>query len=143
MLAAIIDAALFGDGPSPSATTDAPRASSARRSLDKNFHWFNRYRTTDGYSIYGGRADLKFVGGQTNREVVQRELEVLDVMTANRDKAVWAVAQGEDVKPSTTRNTAAVHPGRSRTSPARGPDGKHVFLGGEEAIEQDDGRQGA
>ena len=63
--------------------------------LDKNFHWFNRYRTTDGYSIYGGRADLKFVDGQTNREVMQREMEVLDVMTANRDKRVWAVAQGE------------------------------------------------
>ena len=26
--------------------------------LDKNFYWFNRYRTVDGYSIYGGRADL-------------------------------------------------------------------------------------
>ena len=24
---------------------------------DKNFHWYNRYRTTDGFSIYGGRAD--------------------------------------------------------------------------------------
>ena len=54
--------------------------------LDKNFYWFNRYRTVDGYSIYGGRADLKFVDGQTNREVMQREMEVLDVMTANRDK---------------------------------------------------------
>ena len=54
--------------------------------LDKNFIWFNRYRTVDGYSIYGGRADLKFVGGQTNRVVMQREMEVLDVMTANRDK---------------------------------------------------------
>ena len=28
------------------------------------------------------------------REVVQRELEVLDYMTAERDKKVWAVAQG-------------------------------------------------
>ena len=54
--------------------------------LDKNFYWFNRYRTVDGYSIYGGRADLQFVGGQTNRVVMQREMEVLDVMTANRDK---------------------------------------------------------
>ena len=39
--------------------------------IDKNKHWFNRYRTTDGYSIFGGRADLKFVNGQTNREVAQ------------------------------------------------------------------------
>jgi hypothetical protein len=28
-----------------------------RAAQDKNFHWFNRYRTTDGYSIFGGRAD--------------------------------------------------------------------------------------
>ncbi len=66
--------------------------------LDKNFHWFNRYRTTDGYSIYGGRADLKFVAGQTNREVMQRELEVLDVMTANRDRVIWAVAAGRTAR---------------------------------------------
>ena len=65
--------------------------------LDKNFYWFNRYRTVDGYSIFGGRADLSFTDGQTNRVVAQREMEVLDVMTANRDKRIWAVAQGKDL----------------------------------------------
>ena len=60
-----------------------------KRSWTKNDVWFRRYRTTDGYSIYGGRADLKFVDGQTNRVVAQREMEVLDVMTANRDKRIW------------------------------------------------------
>ena len=40
---------------------------------DKAFHWYQRYRVTDGYSTYGGRAWLKFVGGQTNYEVIQRE----------------------------------------------------------------------
>src|SRR5262245_56409559 len=59
---------------------------------DKNDVWFRRYRTTDGYSIFGGRADLKFVDGQTNRVVAQREMEVLDVMTENRDKRIWAIA---------------------------------------------------
>ena len=93
--------ALFAGEPAPSATPPRSR-SSARPSLDKNFHWFNRYRTVDGYSIYGGRADLKFVDGQTNREVMQREMEVLDVMTANRDKRIWAVAQGERPARSTT-----------------------------------------
>ena len=67
--------------------------------LDKNFNWFNRYRTVDGYSIYGGRADLRFAPDQqTNRVVAQREMEVLDVMTANRDKRVWSVAQGGEYK---------------------------------------------
>ncbi len=65
--------------------------------LDKNLYWFNRYRTVDGYSIFGGRADLRFTDGQTNRVVAQREMEVLDVMTANRDKRIWAVAQGKDL----------------------------------------------
>ncbi len=55
--------------------------------IDKDLIWFNRYRTVDGYSIFGGRADLTFTDGQTNRVVAQRELEVLDVMTANRDRA--------------------------------------------------------
>ena len=68
-----------------------------RAILDKNHVWFNRYRTVDGYSIYGGRADLAFVGGQTNRVVMDREMEVLDVMTANRDRRVWALAKGKDV----------------------------------------------
>ena len=66
--------------------------------LEKNLYWFNRHRTVDGYSIYGGRADLHFVDGQTNRVVMQREMEVLDVMTANRDRRIWAVAQGGDLK---------------------------------------------
>src|SRR5262249_20950426 len=56
---------------------------------DKAFHWYQRYRVTDGYSTYGGRAWLKFTGGQTNYEVVQKELETLDIMTANRDKVIW------------------------------------------------------
>ena len=81
--------------------------------LDKNFYWFNRYRTVDGYSIYGGRADLQFVDGQTNRVVVQREMEVLDVMTANRDRRIWAVAQGK--RPEGRRpQHAAVHPGQDQ-----------------------------
>ena len=60
--------------------------------IDKNWYWFHRYRTTDGYSTYGGRADLAFTDGQTNREVVQRELEVLDYLTAERDKKIRAIA---------------------------------------------------
>jgi len=64
--------------------------------LVRNLRWFNRYRATDGYSTYGGRADLMFVDGQTNRDVMNRELEILDVMTANRDKRIWSIAQGKD-----------------------------------------------
>lgn len=100
---------------------------------DKNFYWFQRYRTTDGYSIYGGRADLKFVNNQTNREVAQREMEVLDVMTANRDKHVWSVAQNKPAKVDDS-NLPAFIPVISN-KPGKGPNGQHLFLSGEEAIQ--------
>lgn len=61
--------------------------------IDKNLHWFNRYRATDGNDVWGGRAKL-----HNNRATLQRELEQLDVMTANRDKRVWAVAKGGELK---------------------------------------------
>ncbi|MFO0951948.1 MAG: PVC-type heme-binding CxxCH protein [Isosphaeraceae bacterium] len=100
--------------------------------LDKSFYWFNRYRTVDGYSIYGGRADLRFTDGQTNRVVAEREMEVLDVMTANRDRRVWAVAKGGDLKVD-DGNTPPFIPVITN-KPGAGPNGEHVFLSGEEAI---------
>ena len=102
--------------------------------LDKNFYWFNRYRTVDGYSIFGGRADLRFTDGQTNRVVAQREMEVLDVMTANRDQRIWAVAQGKDLAVDDS-NTPPFIPVKTN-KPGAGPNGEHIFLAGEEAIGQ-------
>lgn len=63
---------------------------------DKNFHWYHRHRIVDSYYVYGGRADLKFADGdQTNRDVMQREREVLDVKVANRDQRIWDLASGK------------------------------------------------
>ena len=64
---------------------------------DKNWHWHNRYRATDGNDIWGGRSTLTFVDGQSNADVLKHELAMLDVMTANRDKAIWAAAEGKQV----------------------------------------------
>ncbi|HJN08545.1 MAG: GDSL-type esterase/lipase family protein [Pirellulaceae bacterium] len=100
--------------------------------LEKNFCWFHRYRTVDGYSIYGGRSWLKFVDGQTNREVMQREMEVLDVMTANRDPRIWAAAQGRDLQIDDS-NTPPLLEVKTNES-GSGPGGTHVFLDPEEAI---------
>jgi putative heme-binding domain-containing protein len=132
LLAAIIDRALFGEPPAP---RDPARLEKIRQAvLDKNFYWFNRYRTVDGYSIYGGRADLRFVNGQTNRVVMQREMEVLDVMTANRDLRIWAVARGKDLKIDDA-NTPPFIPVMTN-KPGPGPNGEHIFLSGEEAIQK-------
>ena len=101
--------------------------------LDKNFHWFHRYRTTDGYSIYGGRGGLKFVDGQTNRDVAERELEVLDAMTRNRDHRIWAAAQGRELEVDDGNTPPFLDVVTNK--PGEGPDGQHLFLGGEEAID--------
>jgi putative heme-binding domain-containing protein len=99
---------------------------------EKAFHWFQRYRVTDGYSTYGGRAWLKFVNGQTNYEVVQKELEALDIMTANRDKVIWAAARGKDIKPDDSNMPDFVPV--TTNKPGKGPNGTHLFLSGEDAI---------
>jgi hypothetical protein len=130
-LADIIDRALFG-----APVKAAPERLEAIRKtvLDKDFMWFNRYRTTDGYSIYGGRADLRFVEGQTNRVVMDREMEVLDAMTANRDKVVWAAAQGrkETVGSDSTPDFIPV----VTNKPGKLEGGKHEFLSGVGAIDK-------
>ncbi|MEM7013098.1 MAG: GDSL-type esterase/lipase family protein, partial [Verrucomicrobiota bacterium] len=64
--------------------------------LDKNDHWFQRYRAVDGNDIWGGRSTLKFVDDQSNAEVLQQELVMLDVMANNRDERIWALATGGD-----------------------------------------------
>jgi putative heme-binding domain-containing protein len=133
-LAKIIDTALFGGAGRP-ARNPTTLAKLRKAILDRNFYWFNRYRTVDGYSIYGGRADLRFVNGQTNRDVMRREMEVLDVMTANRDKRVWAVAEGSDLKDVDDSNTPPFIPVITN-KPGPLPGGKHLFLDPEEEIKK-------
>ena len=71
---------------------------------DKNAEWHARYRTVDGYNVYGGRSKLEFpTAGKdspkiSNYDVMQQEMTQRDVKTANRDKRVWAVARGEEFK---------------------------------------------
>src|SRR2546423_179644 len=60
--------------------------------LDKNPCWFERYRTGDGYNVYGGRSHLKVVDSVSNRDSRQREMDGLDVRTSNRDSRIWAAA---------------------------------------------------
>ena len=102
--------------------------------LDKNFYWFHRYRTTDGYNVFGGRSHLKFKPGITNRVVMQREMAMLDVMTANRDQRIWAVARGGDLQVDDS-NLPEVIPVPTNI-PGPGPHGEYTFLTGEGAIEK-------
>ncbi|MBL8830078.1 MAG: ThuA domain-containing protein, partial [Planctomycetaceae bacterium] len=92
-LAEVIAQALFGK---------AVRGTSSLATLrsavqEKEFYWNNRYRARDGNDVWGGRSTLAFTNDQTNAVVLQHELTMLDVMTANRDLRVWAAAEGKTV----------------------------------------------
>ena len=63
---------------------------------DKNWHWHNRYRATDGNDIWGSRARLTFMNKQNNGAVLKHEMVMLDSLAANRDRKIWAVSQGQD-----------------------------------------------
>jgi putative heme-binding domain-containing protein len=131
LVAQVVDQALFPGEPQP--RRDEQALEKIRQVvLDKNFYWFNRYRTVDGYNVYGGRADLRYTDGISNRDVMQREMEVLDVMTANRDRRIWARAQGKDLQVSDD-NTPPFIPVKTN-KPGLGPDGAHIFLAGDDAI---------
>ena len=93
--------ALFGETP-PSG--DLAKLNAAI--LEKNWQWHQRYRTIDGYNVYGGRSREKYApkdkDGKTgdpifNNAVMQREMQIRDVMTANREQRVWAVAKDGDL----------------------------------------------
>jgi putative heme-binding domain-containing protein len=131
-IARAIDRALFEK--EPELTQDKQAFEKLRQAvLDKNFYWFERYRTLDGYNVFGGRADLVY-NGISNRMVMQREMQALDVMAANRDKRIWAVAQGEDLKIDDS-NTPPFIP-VTTNKPGPGPNGTNLFLDGEDAIQK-------
>src|SRR6185436_2147739 len=56
----VIDQALFGKAP---AYEPAFLERVRQAVMDKDFHWFNRYRTTDGFATFGDRAFLTFLRG--------------------------------------------------------------------------------
>jgi len=64
----------------------------------KDIYWHNRYRASDSNDVWGNRSGLRFVNGQSNGDVLQHEIAMWDVLTVNRDKRVWALAQGSDLK---------------------------------------------
>ncbi len=65
---------------------------------------------------------------------MQREMEVLDVLTANRDQKIWATAQRQAFKEDDS-NTPEFLPVKSN-KPGDGPDGTHIFLDGEKSVEK-------
>jgi glucose/arabinose dehydrogenase/azurin/lysophospholipase L1-like esterase len=148
----VIARELFGAAPAPRETYLTALRQAV---LDKSFHWFNRYRTTDGFATFGDRAFLTFIRGNprnvnpgqvkftkedvlpTNYEVLEREVSVLDVMTTNRDKRIWALARGADPKGADLKVLDSDTPpfiNAHTNEPGKGPNGEHIYLPGDEAV---------
>lgn len=139
-LAPVIYQAVFATAaPTPNADTEKLRAAV----IEKSQTWHDRYRTVDSFNIFGGRSQLSYESGKgtepgkggpkiTNAEVMLEEMAVRDVMTANRDRRVWSVAQGGNAAIDDS-NLPPIKPVKTNL-PGPKPDGSHVFLGGEEAI---------
>jgi azurin/lysophospholipase L1-like esterase len=130
----VIAEALTGKDITPSAGHDAIHEAV----VDKNEKWHQRYRATDGNDIWGGRSTLTFVNGQTNAEVLQHELKMSDILTANRDKVVWARANGKDLKVDDSNVPAPVpvisNVGGGSASSSAQKEGNTTYLDGQEAI---------
>jgi glucose/arabinose dehydrogenase/azurin/lysophospholipase L1-like esterase len=125
---------------------------------DRNFQWFKRYRTTDAFATFGDRAFLTFIRTNprdvnpdrvkfdkedvlpTNYDVLEREVAVLDVLTSNRDRVIWRVAKGltsapqSELKVADSDTPPFVNAGTNE--PGKGPNGEHIYIGGEDAIAQ-------
>ena len=118
LLAPVQFKALFGkEAPS----TNAPQTLKIREAvLEKNLQWHHRYRTVDQYNIFGSRSRIKYAhpddpsNAPDNATIMGLELAQRDVKTLNRDKAVWAAAQGKnyEVKDDNLPEVAAVPPNR-------------------------------
>ena len=101
--------------------------------LEKNYEWFSRYRVVDGYNVYGGRSRLAWFG-QSNADVMKREMEIFDVKTQNRDKTVWAAARGGEFTVRDTNLPEQIAVRTNKPGPLAGQ--KYEYLGGKEAIEK-------
>ncbi len=112
----------------------------AKLIADKNWHWFNRYRATDGNDVWGSRSKLKFVDNQTNAEVLQHELIMIDQMVANRDRAIWAAAKGENYAVSDSNVDAPVqvisNVGGHSASSSAVKEGSLEYLSGSDGLAQ-------
>ena len=142
-LASVIFEGLFGE-----AAPSGEFAELREAINEKNVQWHGRYRTVDGYNVYGGRSALAYRPDQSrfisdreapepflsNFKVMQEEMVQRDVLTANRDKHVWSIARGNGGEIDDS-NLPPVMPVPTN-KPGPNDDLSHVFLDGEEAIKR-------
>ena len=133
-LAPVIYKAVFGANPPP---VNAALEKIREAVRVKNDMWLSRYRTVDQYNIFGGRSTIGYQSGKDgpkvdNRAILWPELAQRDVMTENREKRVWALAKGSDLKVDDSNLPPVPKVGTNK--PGTNPDGSYTYLSGEEAI---------
>ncbi len=97
---------------------------------EKNTEWHSRYRTVDGYNIYGDRSKIAYESVKdqpkiTNFQIMQEEMVQRDTITANRDRRLWAAAKGETGPPEMLSLPLVTPFGTNK--PGTNPDGTYEF----------------
>ena len=85
----------------------------------------------DQYNIYGGRSRGSYEG-ITNAVTLGEEMAQRDVLTANRDRRLWATAKGDPNPPEMLSLPLVTPFGTNKPGP--NPDGTYEFLSAEDAI---------
>jgi azurin/glucose/arabinose dehydrogenase len=103
----------------------------------KNAMWHSRYRTVDGYNIYGDRSKIAYVSHPdapkiTNTQIMMEEMAQRDVMTANLERKAWALAAGKTGPVEMLPLPVVTAFGTNKPGP--NIDGTYPFVDGEEAI---------
>ncbi len=117
--------ALYGKTPRPAKGKPANVLAAVQ---DKNWYWFNDYRMLNGVHVDGRR--FKPFGPDN----YPAETEKIRAMTANRDQAVWAAANGRSFDLETAdRHTPRLPKVETNYRPG-GQEGKAKYLSGREAV---------
>ncbi|MFT7486773.1 MAG: putative heme-binding domain-containing protein, partial [Candidatus Paceibacteria bacterium] len=128
-LAGVIDSAIFG--PDDSTTPGWVNDSVLATIIEKNLLWFNRYRVTDGYNVYGGRSRKVYNGAAdgvpyANFEVLQRELDHIDGLVAARDRKIWDLVNGREHTPDLSDVLPLMPVATNKQGGGSG--GSHIYL---------------
>ena len=134
-LAEKIFPALFG---SAAPSTESPEFQKLRSAVNaKNALWHSRYRTVDGFNIYGDRSKIAYVSHPdapkvTNSQVMIEEMAQRDVMTANLERRAWALASGRKEPVEILPLPVVSSFGTNKPGPTI--DSTYEFIDGDEAI---------
>ncbi|WP_414664033.1 PVC-type heme-binding CxxCH protein [Horticoccus sp. 23ND18S-11] len=126
---------LFGEAAPP---TNTPEAAKLRAAVnEKNLMWHSRYRTVDGYNVYGDRSKIAYVSHPdqpkiTNTQIMMEEMAQRDVMTTNLERKAWALASGKTGPVEMLPLPVVTAFGTNKPGPK--VDGTYEFIDGDEAI---------